>query len=103
MLTPRRFAAALVLGLVIRVATLPLPGHDDMVLWKVWSYAAAHDVLGMYGVGGTPPTRGVVRFRDTTATVDYPPFFLYEWALVERAEREPHVRQRIVHVVRQDD
>ncbi len=64
------------------MATLPLPGHDDMVLWKVWSYAAAHDVLGMYGVGGTPPTRGVVRFRDTTATVDYPPFFLYEWALV---------------------
>jgi len=71
-----------VLGLVVRVATLPLPGHDDMVLWKVWSYAATHDVLGMYGVGGTPPTRGVVRFRDTTAVVDYPPFFLYEWAIV---------------------
>ena len=82
MLTPRRFAAALVLGLVVRVATLPLPGHDDVVLWKVWSYAATHDVLGMYGVGGTPPTRGVVRFRDTAVTVDYPPFFLYEWAIV---------------------
>src|SRR5262245_51411842 len=58
-----------------------------MVLWKVWSYAATHDVLGMYGVGGTPPTRGVVRFRDTTATVDYPPFFLYEWAIVGGAFR----------------
>ena len=84
MLTPRRFAAALLVGLVIRTATLPLPGHDDMVLWKVWSYAAAHDVLGMYGVGGTPPTRGVVAFRENTATVDYPPFFLYEYAIVGR-------------------
>jgi hypothetical protein len=84
LLTPRRFAAALVLGLVVRAATLPLPGHDDMVLWKVWSYAAAHDVLGMYGVGGSPPTRGLVAFRDTTAAVDYPPMFLYEYAIVGR-------------------
>jgi len=84
LLTPRRFAAALVLGLVIRAATLVLPGHEDVTLWKVWSYAAAHDVLGMYGVGGTPPTRGIVTFRETTATVDYPPFFLYEYAIVGR-------------------
>jgi glycosyl transferase family 87 len=56
-----------------------------MVLWKVWSYAAAHDVLAMYGVGGSPPTRGLVAFRDTTAAVDYPPFFLYEYAIVGRA------------------
>ena len=84
MLTRRRFAAALVLGLVIRAATLPLPGHEDVVLWKVWSYAAAHDVLGMYGVGGSPPTRGIVAFRETTAAVDYPPFFLYEYAIVGR-------------------
>jgi Glycosyltransferase family 87 len=84
LLTPRRFAAALVLGLVIRVATLVLPGHEDVNLWKVWSYAAAHDVLGMYGIGGTPPTRGVVAFRENTATVDYPPFFLYEYAIVGR-------------------
>src|SRR3954468_18585899 len=83
-LTRRRFAAALVLGLVIRAATLVLPGHEDVALWKVWSYAAAHDVLGMYGVGGSPPTRGVVAFRENTATVDYPPFFLYEYAIVGR-------------------
>jgi hypothetical protein len=30
-LTPRRFVAALVLGLVVRLATLPLPGHDDVI------------------------------------------------------------------------
>jgi hypothetical protein len=87
LLTPRRFAAALVLGLVIRVATLPLPGHEDVILWKVWSYAAAHDVLAMYGVGGTPPTRGILAFRETTATVDYPPVFLYEYAIVGRTFR----------------
>jgi len=46
-LTPRRFAAALVIGFVIRVATLPLPGHSDIIVWKIWSYAAAHDVLSM--------------------------------------------------------
>jgi hypothetical protein len=81
-LTSRRFAAALVLGLVVRAATLPLPGHSDIILWKIWSYAAAHDVLGVYGVGGTPPTRGIVTWGDNTAAVDYPPLFLYEYAIV---------------------
>jgi Gpi18-like mannosyltransferase len=66
------------------VATLPLPGHSDIILWKIWSYAAAHDVLSMYGVGGTPPTRGLVAWGDQTAAVDYPPFFLYEYAIVGR-------------------
>jgi hypothetical protein len=80
--TPRRFAAALALGLVIRAATLPLPGHDDIITWKIWSYAAAHDVTSMYGIGGTPPTRGVVTWGDARTTVDYPPFFLYEYAIV---------------------
>lgn len=87
MLTPRRFAAALVLGFVIRVATLPLPGHSDIIVWKIWSYAAAHDVLSMYGVGGTPPTRGLVAWRDQTIAVDYPPFFLYEWSVLGRIFR----------------
>jgi hypothetical protein len=84
LLTPKRFAAALLLGLVVRVATLPLPGHSDIILWKIWSYAAAHDVLSMYGVGGTPTTRGLVAWGDQTAAVDYPPFFLYEYAIVGR-------------------
>jgi hypothetical protein len=38
----------------------------------------------MYGVGGTPPTRGIVTWGESTATVDYPPFFLYEYAIVGR-------------------
>ena len=72
-MTPRRFIAALVLGLLVRVATLPLPGHDDVITWKTWSYAASLQVTRMYGVGGTPPTRGMVTWGDHATTVDYPP------------------------------
>jgi len=83
-LTSKRFAAALALGLLIRIATLPLPGHDDVMTWKIWSYAAAHDVTSMYGVGGSPPTRGIVTWGNASTTVDYPPVFLYEYGLVGR-------------------
>jgi hypothetical protein len=83
-LTPSRFGAALVLGLLVRVATFPLPGHEDVLTWKIWSHAASRDVTAMYGVGGTPPTRGVVTWGDRWSTVDYPPFFLYEYAVVGR-------------------
>ena len=82
MLNSRRFTAALVLGLVIRAATLLLPGHEDVLTWKIWSYAAAQDVTTMYGVGGNPPTRGLVTWGELETTVDYPPFFLYESAIV---------------------
>jgi Glycosyltransferase family 87 len=83
----RRFIAALVVGLLVRVATLPLPGHDDVITWKIWSYAASHHVTQMYGVGGTPPARGVVTWGEVWSTVDYPPFFLYEYAVVGRIYR----------------
>ena len=82
---PRRlFLAALGLGLLLRLATFPLPGHDDVITWKIWSYAATRDLTGMYGVGGTPPERGIVRWGEQWSTVDYPPFFLYEYAIVGR-------------------
>lgn len=80
----RFFLAALTLGLLLRLATLPLPGHDDVITWKIWSYAATTDVTGMYGVGGTPPERGIVRWGERWSTVDYPPFFLYEYAVIGR-------------------
>ena len=82
MLTPKRFVALLFLGLAVRAATLPLPGHDDVITWKIWSYAASRDVTAMYGIGGTPPQRGVVIWHTHQTTVDYPPLFLYEYALV---------------------
>lgn len=80
----KRFAAALLIGLVIRLASLPLPGHEDVLTWKIWSYAAARDVTAMYGVGGTPPTRGEVTWGERWTTVDYPPVFLYEYGIVGR-------------------
>jgi hypothetical protein len=81
---PRVFLAALLVGLLVRIATLPLPGHDDVITWKIWSYASARDLTGMYGVGGTPPTRGVITWGEHWSTVDYPPVFLYEYAIVGR-------------------
>ncbi|HSC29182.1 MAG TPA: hypothetical protein VLD67_18035 [Vicinamibacterales bacterium] len=81
-MTHRRFTAALVAGLLLRVATLALPGHEDVTTWKIWSYAASRDVTAMYGVGGDPPTRGIVTWGEHRTTVDYPPLFLYEYALV---------------------
>lgn len=83
----RWFLGALLLGLAIRLATLPLPGHDDVITWKIWSYAASRHVTRMYGVGGTPPIRGVVTWGEQWSTVDYPPFFLYEYAVVGRIYR----------------
>lgn len=79
---PRLFAVLLALGLFIRLATLPLPGHEDVIVWKLWSYAATTDLTGMYGVGGTPTTRGVVSWGEHGGTVEYPPVFLYEYAVV---------------------
>jgi hypothetical protein len=41
-------------------------------------------VTATYGIGGTPPTRGIVTWGEHQSTVDYPPFFLYEYAIVGR-------------------
>jgi hypothetical protein len=35
----------------------------------------------LYGVGGAPPERGIVRWGDRFTTVDYPPIALYELAI----------------------
>ncbi len=49
-----------------------------MLVWKTWSYGALHQgVSRLYGVGGHPPERGVVRWGARATTVDYPPFTLY--------------------------
>src|SRR4249920_2800426 len=83
----RLFYAALAAGLLVRLATIPLPGNDDVIVWKLWSYAGTNDLTGMYGVGGTPTTRGVVAWGEHSGTVEYPPVFLYEYAIVGHAYR----------------
>jgi len=51
-------------------------------VWKTWSYGALHQgVSKLYGVGGSPPERGIVRWADRATTVDYPPIALYELAV----------------------
>jgi Gpi18-like mannosyltransferase len=76
------FFAALLLGLFVRVAALPLPGTEDVLTWKIWAFDASRHVTQVYGVGGDPPVRGVVRWNALQTTVDYPPAALYELGLV---------------------
>jgi hypothetical protein len=78
---PRSLAlTALLIATLVRLAALPLRGTEDMAVWKIWSYAGARNVLGMYGVGGDPPERRLLEFRQRYTTVDYPPVALYEMA-----------------------
>ncbi|HNV02729.1 MAG TPA: hypothetical protein PLE61_05025 [Vicinamibacterales bacterium] len=74
----RFFAVAVLAGLAVRLAALPLPGTSDVTAFKVWAHAAATGpVAEMYGVGGTPPERRVHEYDHWEATVDYPPVALY--------------------------
>jgi hypothetical protein len=67
---------------------LPLDGTEDVFVWKTWSYGALNQgVTQLYGVGGSPPTRGQVRWGDRVTTVDYPPMALYELAVAGAAYR----------------
>jgi hypothetical protein len=76
--------AALLAGFGLRIVALPLGGTGDVRIWKVWSFGAAYDVTGMYGVGGSPPEQRIVRWDGEAMTVDYPPVALYELAIVGR-------------------
>jgi len=68
-------------GLLIRLIALPLDGTEDVLVWKTWSYGALHQgVSRLYGVGGHPPERGLVRWGTRSTTVDYPPLALYALA-----------------------
>lgn len=76
------------LGLVVRLAALPLPGTLDVSVWKIWAFAASTDhPARLYGVGGDPPQRRALRYRGRYATVDYPPLALVVLAGVGRIYR----------------
>ena len=82
------FGAALLAGLAIRAAALPLPGTRDTIPWKIWSYNAAKEgVSRLYGVGGSPPDRRVLEYAGAEAVVDYPPLALHELGWAGRAYR----------------
>jgi hypothetical protein len=75
------FVLALLAGAALRIAALPLPGTEDVGVWRLWSYHASLDVARMYGVGGDPPTRALLRFGKDYTVTDYPPVALYELGL----------------------
>ena len=78
-ITQRRFTALFAAGLLIRLIALPLHGTEDVLVWKTWSYGALHQgVSRLYGVGGHPPERGLVRWGERVkplaeSGVDLPP------------------------------
>ena len=82
-----RVALACVVIAIVRVAALPLPGTEDTGTWKIWMFAASSDVTSVYGVGGEPPTRGILEWQGLRTTVDYPPVALYELGLAGRVYR----------------
>jgi hypothetical protein len=78
----------LLAGLLIRLIALPLEGTEDVLVWKTWSYGALNQgVSRLYGVGGHPPERGLVRWGERVTTVDYPPIALYQLAVTGAAYR----------------
>ena len=82
---PRRWlAAGLIGGTIVRALALPTSGTGDVGIWKVWSFGASHDALGVYGVGGVPPERRVLQWQGDEMTVDYPPLAIAELAVVGR-------------------
>lgn len=68
-------------GLLVRLLALPLDGTEDVFVWKTWSYGAlTQGIARVYGVGGHPAERGIVRWGNRYTTVDYPPIAIYELA-----------------------
>ena len=81
---PTRLLVVCAVVFLVRLAALPLPGTEDTWTWKAWMFAAAKDVTTVYGVGGSPPIRGVLEWADVKTNVDYPPLALYELGLAGR-------------------
>jgi hypothetical protein len=87
-LNSKFFGAALLTGLAIRAAALPLPGTRDTIPWKIWSYnAATEGVSRLYGVGGSPPDWRTLTYAGAEGAATYPPLALYELGLAGRAYR----------------
>jgi hypothetical protein len=84
---PRVYRALLLAGLILRIAGLPLRGTDDFNVWKLWTHAGSISVTTMYGIGGNPPERAVLKWGNRTGTVEYPPATLFALAAVGAAYR----------------
>jgi hypothetical protein len=83
-LARRLLIPGLIFGALVRAAALPLPGTGDVDVWKIWSFGARHDLTGVYGVGGSPPERRLIRWQGDETTVNYPPIAMAELAIAGR-------------------
>ncbi|MEQ1870642.1 MAG: hypothetical protein ABL961_11520 [Vicinamibacterales bacterium] len=82
------FLAALVLGLAVRLASLPLPGTGDMGVYRLWTYnAAVQNPARLYGVGGPPGEWHRLEFDGTDGVITYPPLAIYELGIAGRVYR----------------
>ena len=73
-------------GAVLRVLALPLPGTGDVGVWKIWTYSGAYEnPARLYGVGDSP--RRSLRFHTGETSIGYPPVVPYELAAVGRLYR----------------
>lgn len=79
--------ALLLAGAIVRALLLPLPGTPDVQTQKLWSFGAAYDLAGVYGVGGHPPERRFIKWQGIAGAVDYPPLALWELGWVGRLYR----------------
>ena len=83
-LARRLLVPGLILGALLRAAALPSRGTGDVDVWKIWSFSAAHDLTGVYGVGGSPPERRLLHWQGNETTVNYPPIAMAEMAAAGR-------------------
>lgn len=79
-LSHRLLLTLLLTGALARIAVLPLAGTVDVEAYKLWTYAATTDFSAAYGIGGTPPERGIVHWQDLSGAITYPPMALIELA-----------------------
>jgi hypothetical protein len=78
----------LLIGGLVRVPLVPVPGSPDVIAWKVWAFTGAFDSTALYGVGGDPPHRRMMRWREHSGTTEYPPLAIYEISAMGRMYRD---------------
>jgi len=83
----RALLIGLIAGAILRGLVITSPGTPDVDTWKSWSAVAVSEPFGLYGVGGNPPERRLIRWGNIVGTTEYPPFGLYELAVVGYAYR----------------
>ena len=86
----RLLVPGLIAGALIRVLLMPLLGTGDVDIWKVWTFAASYSPTSVYGVGGHPTERRLLKWQGIEMVVDYPPVTIAELGLVGRLYRSVH-------------